>query len=210
MGFKEWIIPQDRVFFDLLEKLAGHAHLATTEFRVLLSDWGNLQAERNKIKEIENAADALSHELFDRLNRTFITPIDRDDIARLTHALDEVVDSVYAAANRLALYEIPASTPEMLEFIGILEKQVHEITAGVQALRKPATMAKAIAGHNVEIHRQENLGDRLLNKVTADLFKTNDPVRILKYKEVYEFLELATDMCEDVADVLSDIVRKHG
>ncbi len=123
---------------------------------------------------------------------------------RLTYA------ELDAAANRLALYEIPASTPEMLEFIGILEKQVHEITAGVQALRKPATMAKAIAGHNVEIHRQENLGDRLLNKVTADLFKTNDPVRILKYKEVYEFLELATDMCEDVADVLSDIVRKHG
>jgi len=210
MGFKEWIIPQDRVFYDLLERHIRLASEATAEFKFLLSHWSNLEIERQKIKEIENTADTVGHEIFDRLNRTFITPIDREDIARLAHAIDDVTDAVYGAANRLVLFEIPEPTPEMLEFIGLLEGQVKELVAGIGALRKPATMKRNIPGHVIEVHRLENLGDRLLNKVTAELFKTKDAVRILKYKEVYEFLEGATDTCEDVADVLQDILRKHG
>lgn len=210
MGFKEWIIPQDRVFYDFLERLGKHTQDITAEFRFLMTHWNDLEGQRQKIKAIEHEADGVMHELFDRLNRTFITPIDREDIARLAHALDEVIDAVYAAANRLVLFEIPQPTPEMMQFIEILDAQVKELVPGLNSLRKPATMAKAILPHAVEMHRLENDADKLLYKTTAVLFKGSDAIHIMKYKEIYEYLEYATDSCEDVADVLRDIVRKHG
>lgn len=210
MGFKEWIIPQDRVFYDLLEGLGKHAVSITSEFKFLMANWSNLEIQRQKIKAIEHDADTVAHDIFDRLNRTFITPIDREDIARLTHALDEVIDAVHAAANRLVLFEIPAPTPEMAQFTDILEAQVKELEAGLAALRKPSTMAASILPRAVEMHRLENDADKLLYKTTAALFKHPDAVHIIKYKEIYEYLEYATDSCEDVADVLRDIVRKHG
>jgi|ERR1041385_274564 predicted phosphate transport protein (TIGR00153 family) len=210
MGFKEWIIPQDRAFYDLLETLGKHTSEITAEFKFLLTHWSNLEIQRQKVKAIEHAADEAMHELFERLNRTFITPIDREDIARLAHALDEVIDSVYAATNRIVLFDIPEPTAEMMTFAEILEKQVTELVDGLGSLRKPATMAKHILPHAVEMHRLENEADRLLYRITAELFKGKDAVHIMKYKELYEHLEYATDSCEDVADVLRDIVRKHG
>ena len=210
MGFKEWIVPQDRVFYDLLDRHAQLAVDAVAEFGRLMGNWSTLAAEREKVKAIENAADAVGHEVFDRLNRTFITPIDREDIARLTHNLDDVVDAVYAATNRLVLCEIPEPTPVLTDFVAILKAQVDQLQGAVNALRKPGTMAKVIPPRLVEIHRQENLGDRLLNHATAELFRSQDAIRILKYKEVYEFLEHATDEVENCADVLQDILRKHG
>ena len=210
MGFKEWIIPQDRVFYGLLERLGKHTQEITAEFKFLLANWSNLEIQREKVKAIEHEADGVMHDLFDRLNRTFITPFDREDIARLAHTLDEVIDAVYAATNRLVLYEIPQPTPEMMTFTDILEAQVNEIVPGLNSLRKPATMAKAILPHAVEMHRLENEADKLLYKTTAALFKGTDAIHIMKYKEIYEHLEYATDSCEDVADVLRDIVRKHG
>jgi predicted phosphate transport protein (TIGR00153 family) len=210
MGFKEWIVPQDRVFYDLLERLGTHTKEITAEFRFLLTHWSNLEIQRQKVKGIEHAADETMHEIFERLNRTFITPIDREDIARLAHSLDEVIDAVYAATNRLVLFDIPEPTPEMMQFADILENQVKELVEGLNSLRRPQTMAKHILPHAVEMHRLENDADRLLYKCVAELFKGKDAVHIMKYKELYEYLEYATDSCEDVADVMRDIVRKHG
>jgi uncharacterized protein len=210
MGFKEWIIPQDRVFYGLLERLGHLTKDITAEFKFLLTNWNDLEAQRQKVKAIEHAGDEVMHELFERLNRTFITPLDRDDIARLAHTLDEVIDAIYAATNRLVLFGIPEPTPEMRQFADILEAQVEELVGGIDSLRKPATMAKAILPHAVEMHRLENDADRLLYNITAELFKGDDALHIMKYKEIYEYLEYATDSCEDVANVLQDIVRKHG
>ena len=211
MGLKEWIVPQDKAFFDLLERHIALADACASEFKALLADdWGNLKAHRERIKDLEHEADQTSHQLFERLNRTFITPIDREDIARLAHAIDDIADSVNAAATRLVLFEVKGPAPPMVEFIDILQAQLKELTASIRKLRKPAQMAKELPPHNVEIHRLENLADKVLNRVVAELFKTNDAVHIMKYKEVYEYLEGATDRCEDVADVLSDVVRKHG
>jgi predicted phosphate transport protein (TIGR00153 family) len=210
VGFKEWIIPQDKVFHDLLERHVDLAKQAAGTFHLMVDNWANLEAWRTKIRDLEHQADSVGHEVFDRLNRTFITPLDREDIARLAHALDDIVDAIHAAANRIALLEIPAPTPPMAAFIVTLEAQVKELDAGIKALRKPASMKAAIPGHVVEVHRLENVADRALNEAMGALFKTNDAVQILKYKEIYEFLEDATDRCEDVADVLQDILRKHG
>lgn len=212
MGFKEWIIPQDRVFYDLLEKHMGLAGEACAQFKSLLgsSSWANVEVWREKIKDTESQADAVGHEIFERLNATFITPIDREDLARLAHATDDIVDSLYGATNRIALYRIPEPTPVMHEFIGIIDGQVKELDAATRALRRPNQLKKSLPPHVVEIHRLENVADRLLNKAVAELFTSNDAVRIMKYKEIYEYLEAATDRCEDVADVLQDILRKHG
>ncbi|MES2153768.1 MAG: DUF47 family protein [bacterium] len=212
MGFKEWIIPQDRIFYDLLEKHIGLAATAAQQFKSLLGSpsWANVEVWREKIKETENQADATGHEIFERLNATFITPIDREDLARLAHAVDDITDAIYGATNRIALYRIAEPTPTMHEFIGIIDAQVKELSAGIFALRKPGQLQRTLSPHVVEIHRLENVADRLLNKAVAELFTTNDAVRIMKYKEIYEFLEAGTDRCEDVADVLHDILRKHS
>ena len=210
MGFKEWIIPQDKVFFDLLERHVALAGQAAATFHTMVDNWANVEAWRTKIRDLEHQADQVGHEVFDRLNRTFITPIDREDIARLAHALDDIVDAIHAATNRIALLEIPAPTPPLAAFIITLEAQIKELDAGVRALRRPKSLKTQIPGHVVEVHRLENVADRALNEAIGALFKTNDAIQILKYKEIYEFLEDATDRCEDVADVLQDILRKHG
>ena len=210
MGFKEWIIPQDRVFYDLLERQAVKAQECVAAFRHMTQNWGQLESERQKVKAIESAADEIGHEIFERLGRTFITPIDREDIARLAHVMDDVVDSVFAAANRIALVKLPAPTPPLTAMIEILDKQVAQVVMAVRALRKPGSMAKLVRPYAIEIHRLENEGDRTLRMALEELFATNDPMHILRHKEIYEFLEHATDKCEDVADALSDIVRKHG
>jgi predicted phosphate transport protein (TIGR00153 family) len=210
MGFKEWIIPQDRVFYDLLEQQAGKAQEAVAAFRHMTENWDQLEAERQKVKAIESAADEIGHQIFARLNRTFITPIDREDIARLAHVLDDVVDSVFAAANRIAMVKLAAPTEPMTTIGSILDQQVTQVLAAVRALRKPNSMAKMVGPISIEIHRLENEADRTLRHALVQLFATNDPMNIIRHKEIYEFLELATDKCEDVANVLSDIVRKHG
>lgn len=210
MGLREWIIPQDRVFFDLLERHMVLTTEAVTDFRAMVQNWANMDTWRSRIAEVEHQADQVSHEVFDRLNRTFITPIDREDIARLTHALDDVVDAVDAAATRIALLHLPEPTPAMSQFVDVLSAQVAQLQGAVQALRKPATLKALVPGCVVEIHRLENNADQILNDAIGELFAGNDAIRILKYKEIYEFLEWATDYCEDAADILQDILRKNG
>lgn len=210
MGFKEWIIPQDRAFYDLLEQQATKAQECVAAFRHMTEHWDHLEAERQKVKAIESAADEIGHQIFDRLNRTFITPIDREDIARLAHVLDDVIDSIFAAANRIAMVKLERPTETLANLVELLDQQVKQVLGGVRALRKPNTMAGTIPPFSIEIHRLENEADRTLRVALEKLFATNDAMHILKHKEIYEFLELATDKCEDVANVLSDIVRKHG
>jgi len=210
VGLKEWIIPQDRVFYDLLEQQAGQAVQAVDAFRHMLTHWQNQDTERQKVAQIEDKADRISHETFERLNRTFITPIDREDIARLVHRLDDVVDAIDDAANSIAIYHLEKVTGEMNEFAGILELQVKEVAALVAKLRVPGRMARDMPPHIVEIHRLENEADALINRAVQELFRGTDPLYIMKHKEVYTYLEAATDRCEDVADVMQDILRKHG
>jgi len=210
MGLLDWVIPQDKVFFDLMDRQAILSLDAVRQFRRILTQWTNLEAERQRLKSIEDQADGVAHDIFDRLNATFITPIDREDIARLVHVLDDVVDAIDAAANRLVLYEVEEPTPQMAEFANLIEEQIQHIQASLTALRKTKTLARTVPHHTVEINRIENAADRLANRSVAALFHTHDPVQILKYKEIYELLEEATDRCEDVADVLNDVVRKHS
>jgi uncharacterized protein len=209
MGFKEWIIPQDRVFFDWLTEAAQNAHACARALVELFNHYEGLAERRQVIKDLEHKGDQITHSIFDHLGRAFITPIDRDDIGALAKAYDDVADFVYAAANRLYLYEIMKPTTEMRRFAEILVAQTNELQAAMQELRSPKTIKAAIK-HSIEVNRLENEADRLLNEAVAALFRGADPIHILKHKEIYEILETATDKCEDVADVIADVVRKQS
>jgi uncharacterized protein len=209
MGLKEWIIPQDRVFFEWLSEAARNDVACAQALVDLFTSYDGLAERRQHIKDLEHKGDSITHNIFEGLGRSFILPLDREDISGLAQALDDIADFVYAATNRLYLYEIRKATPEMRKFAEILLAQTKELVQAVTEIRSPKTH-QATVKHAIEVHRLENEADRLLNEAVGGLFRGSDPIHIMKHKEIYEILETATDKCEDAADVLSDIVRKHG
>jgi predicted phosphate transport protein (TIGR00153 family) len=208
MGLKEWLLPPEREFFDLLDRQAGFVLEGAHALRDLLKDFRDVPAKRRAIKDIEHKGDETVHTIYEALNKTFITPIDREDITALATDLDNVLDLVDAAANRLALFEITEPSPAMLDLAEVIVEAAAALQKAVGMIRDMKN-AEDIEEICVEVNRLENVADDLLNISVATLFHDLDVVRILKHKEILERLEIATDYCEDVANVLSDIVAKN-
>ena len=208
MGLKEWIVPQERRFFDLLEQEADTVAEGAQALLDLLTDFRDVPAKRKHIKDIEHRGDEAVHTIFEELNKTFITPIDREDIMALASDLDNVLDMIDAAANRLHLYEIRVPNPAMIDLARVIVEAMTGLRSAVAMIRnmRQAAEVERIA---VEVNRLENVADDLMNNSVAALFHENDVVHIIKEKEIIERLEEATDYCEDVANVLSDIVAKN-
>ncbi len=208
MGLKEWIIPQERRFFDLLEGVASTVNDGAVALQDMVRDFRDVPAKRRAIKDIEHRGDDLTHDVFEALNRTFITPIDREDIQSLASSLDNILDMIDAAANRLYLYDVDQPTEAMIELADTIAQSTQLLKKAVGMIRnmKQGDEVERIA---VEVHHLENVADDLMNNSIAALFKDPDPIRIIKLKEITERLEQATDYCEDVANVLSDIVAKN-
>ncbi len=208
MGLKEWIIPQERQFFDMLERLAATVDDGARALQDMIRDFHDVGAKRRRIKDIEHQGDDLTHDVFEALNRTFITPIDREDIQSLASSLDDILDMIDAAANRLYLYGVDRPTEAMVELADTIAQSTLLLKKAVGMIRnmKQGDEVERIA---VEVHHLENVADDLMNNSIAALFKDPDPIRIIKLKEITERLEQATDDCEDVANVLSDIVAKN-
>ncbi len=207
MALKEWMTPQEAQFFDLLEREAATVAEGAEALRNLLKDYRNVPAQRQKIKDIEHRADEIVHNLHDHLNQSFVTPLAKEDLSGLASSLDDVLDHINAAATRLAIYGIDRPTEPMVAFADIIVKAVEQLRAALKAVRAREgreTVLKA----TIEVNRLENLADDLLNASLEDLLKGTDPLRIIKFKELYETLEVVTDCCEDVANVLEDIVVK--
>lgn len=209
MNVKEWILPQDKSFFDQIEAISRNVLVASNELYELLINYENVGDKRKKIKDIEHTGDEMIHDMFTRLGKTFITPLDRADLRRLVSALDDIVDHIYAISNRLQLYEIKKPTQEMIDFTELLVRLVGTLHDAVKALKQKRDW-DLIKERCVEANRLENMGDEILNNAVAKLFKENDPVEIMKLKEIYEYFEQATDKCEDVADVIRDIVMEYA
>jgi len=161
----------------------------------------------DEIKEVEHKCDFLTHELIERLNRTFVTPIDREDIHALARSLDDVMDAIDAAASVIRLYRLDTVRPGARELAkGILASTI-VIYHALSALES----AKGVAAHAVEINRLENEADRMHQQAVVRLFDEEpNPITVIKWKEALDFLEQATDRCEDVANVIESIVVKHG
>lgn len=196
------------MFYNLLEEEAGMVLEAAQLLHTLLNDYRDVEERRRQIKDVEHRCDELVHETYRRLNRTFITPIDHEDLARLASRCDEVVDIIYAVVNRLHLYEIKEATPRMKEFAGIIIKAASEVNNALLGMRR--INEQEIDRRAQELHRLENEADELLNRSVAELFKSREGMEVIKLKEIYEYLELITDKCDDVTDVLRDIVIMHA
>ena len=174
----------------------------------MLEHYNEIEKKRDRIKQIENEGDKMVHDIFSELNKTFITPIDREDITKLTSSLDDILDNLEAVSERLIIYEIKKPPKYMLEFAQILQKTARNVNEGIHLLRNLKD-AKQIRGFCRDVNTLENEGDILLRKATADLFTKKDPIEIIKTKELYDDLEAAIDRCEDVADVIGDILVKY-
>jgi hypothetical protein len=208
MGILSWLIPQEKHFFDMIEQQSKNVLEGVNALVNMLEHYYEIDKKREKIKQIENDGDKMVHDIFSELNKTFITPIDREDICKLTSSLDDILDNLEAVSERLIIYEIKKPPQYMLEFAKILQKTTLNVNEGINLLRN-FKEAKQIRAYCKEINTLENEGDILLRKATADLFKKKDPIEIIKIKELYENLEAAIDRCEDVADVIGDILVKY-
>jgi uncharacterized protein len=207
MGLKEWIIPQDKAFFEVLEEESKNVLLGATKLEDAVKSFDRMEERRKEFKEIEHSGDDIVHQIYERVNRSFITPIDQDDLTKLASLYDDVLDYMYAVMNRLVLFEISAPTPSMIEFTGICRASVEQIHQAFLSMKK--LDKTEIDKRLIEVDRLENEADVLLDESVANLFKSQDVINILKLKEIYEHLETVTDRCEDVSFVIRDVLIKH-
>jgi len=210
LGLKEILLPQDRGFYDLFEKLSHNNVIAANELYELISNYEKVDEMHGKIKDVEHSSDMLVHQIYEQTAKTFITPLDRHDIGRLASSLDGVIDLIYAIALRMHLYGVEKPTESMLQLSKILIRMTGELDEAVRNINRLAKKKDELMGRLVELHKLENTADQLLNTAVAGLFKEGDAVRIIKYKELYEKLEEATDRCEDAADVIRDLLMEYA
>ncbi len=209
MGFKEWIIPQEKHFFEMLEQQADIVLEGAVCLLDLVKNFDHVAEKRDKMKLIEHKGDDAVHDISEALNKTFVTPIDHDDISKLASRLDDILDYMESASHRMWSYEIKRVPPDMIKMVDVLLASTKEVNHAVKDLRN-FNRKNDIVNHCIEINRLENVGDEITHLAVAGLFKTSDVVEIIKFKEIYEHLEQATDKCEDAADVIKDIFIKHS
>src|SRR5881398_1262255 len=204
MVLRELLIPREKIFFQLLEQESKNVLAGAHALNDLIQNFDRLAEKRNKIKDIEHNGDNIVHSIWDQLVKTFITPIDREDISKLASLYDDVLDYIEAVANRLYLYEVRSPTEPMRRFTDIVVKSVEEIDFAFASIQK--IKAGEVESRIIEVDRLENEADVVLNESVAALFKTNDAIAIIKLKEIYELMETITDKCEDVVQVIRDII----
>jgi len=200
------LIPREEKFFDLFEQQGTNIVAASRALEQLTLDYPNAKTHAQRIVDLEHDGDSLTHEIVRRLNTTFITPIDREDIYALASRLDDVLDLIDAVADRLLLYRIVAPTEGCVGMAKIIVKAAEETDRAVRCLR---TLSAFYHKHCVEVNRLENEADRLLRDELVALFEgKQDAIEVIKWKEIYETLEIVTDRCEDVANVIEGIILK--
>jgi len=202
------LLPRDEKFYGLFRK---QAEITVEASRLLLDGvrLGNsrMSAVATEIAVLEHRGDEVIHEIFKRLNQTFITPIDPEDIHNLSSAMDDVTDGIEDTAHRIVAYHLDPIPPNMVALAEIVSKCAQTLKTAFEALEKEAPLV----AHSIEINRLENEADLIGRGAVADLFnKEKDPIRLIKLKEVYDFFEETIDSCEDVADVLQNVVIKNS
>lgn len=206
------LLPKETVFFDLFEKSAENVQKGAQKLLELMGNFGDLAYRAQEIKEIEHAGDKLTHEMIERMNKTFVTPLDREDIHELACRLDDILDLMDTATARMSLYKVKEPMPDAVALARVLVKSTTTIKDSMPLLRtmgKKAS-AEALLRACVEIHTQENEGDRIEQHALAALFENgHDPILVIKWKDIFQDLEAATDRCEDVANAIESIVLKN-
>ncbi len=208
--FKFPFIPKEEKFFDLFEESARNMVKAAQGLKEMVDTWKNIEGRVGEITELEHQGDTITHQIMAQLNRTFVTPFDREDIALLAHTLDDVTDFIHAAADAMLIYRMDSSSQRAKELADIIVQAAAEVERAMPQLRHRAEL-KQIFTRCVEINRLENMADRVFRSAMAELFgNTTDLAQVIKWREIYEHLESATDRCEDVANVLEGVALKHA
>jgi predicted phosphate transport protein (TIGR00153 family) len=201
------LIPREEKFYDDFKLMADQLRLGARMLEAMFAVDPPLADKAHEIKEVEHQCDFLTHEIIQRLNKTFVTPIDREDIHELAKTLDDVMDAIDNAAALIPLYRIEHIRPGARELTQVIIKQTDSIREAVEALEQ----RKGVLHHAIEINRLENEADRIHKQAIGQLFdEEKDPIAVIKWKEIYDILEEATDACEDVANLLENVVVKHG
>ncbi len=201
------LIPREERFFDMFVEDAANVLKAARALEAMLRTYEDVEQHAKELFAMEHHGDELSHAIGRRLNTTFVTPFDREDIHALISALDDVLDLIEEIADTFILYHVERPTPAAVQQAGIIVKQCELIHEALSKLRS----FRGLQRYWIEIHRLENEGDRTYQQAMRRLFEEEkDPVAIIKWKEILDFLEGATDRCEDVANVLEGVIVKHG
>ena len=203
-------LPRETSFFDFFEQHALLTIEGTKEFLSLVTTGANIAAKCRRISDIEHETDTITHRCVEALHKTFITPIDRDSIHRLITKMDDVMDFVEAAAERLELYELVVMTNDVRDLADVLHRSAMQVEVAVRGLRTLGN-TQATLKLCIDINRLENEADAILRRSVARLFKEEkDPIMVIKWKELLDSLEEITDACEDVANVIEGVAVKNG
>src|SRR5579862_2628152 len=200
------LIPREEKFYNDFQMLADELKKGAAGLEAMLAAEHPIWDKADEIKEIEHKCDFLTHETIQRLNRTFVTPIDREDIHALARSLDDVLDAIDAAASLVRLYRLVTVRFGARELAKVITASTHSLRLALDAMEKNQGMSP----HSIEINRLENEADRVHSEAVSRLFdEERDPILVMKWKETLDLLEEATDRCEDVANVLEGVVVKH-
>ena len=202
-------IPREPKFFDLFERSVANVALAAQELNNFLNDYTDVPQKVARITELEHQGDYITHQIIEQLHRSFLTPLDREDITALTGRLDDVMDYIEDAANAMFLYRIEQPTKRAREQSVILVAMTKELVKAVPLLRNRSKMNQLL-GYCVEINRLENEADAIMRFALAELFDGMPPYDVIKWREIYQHLENAADKGEDVANVLEAVVLKNA
>jgi predicted phosphate transport protein (TIGR00153 family) len=204
------LLPYDTSFFSFFEQQGKKTVEGCRAFLEMVEAPTNLEMQAERVKQIEHECDEITHAVVESLHKTFITPIDRNDIYTLITRMDDIMDLVEAAAERLSLYEMSTMTKEVGDLARCLVTSAEHVLGAVTGIRD-LKKVNSIQEHCVEINRLEKVADKILRSALAKLFREEkDPIAVIKWKEVYETLEEATDRCEDVANIVEGVVIENS
>jgi uncharacterized protein Yka (UPF0111/DUF47 family) len=209
MSIKDRIFPKSTIFYDRFEQLAALVMKGADELVVLTENHEDIGTAARIIKDIEHEGDKIAHEIYEELNVALVTPFPPQEIVRLASSLDDILDYIDGTVRKMEYYkirEIDSHMRELAKLIQLSVRELEEAVLHIRLMKNPRYIEKRC----IEVNRLENIADEALAVALTDLFETNDAVGIIKLKDIYEWLEIATDKCEDAANVLSDIAIRHA
>jgi uncharacterized protein len=202
------LMPKEEKFFVMFREMSHNIIVGAELLKDMLDNFDDPVASQRKIKDIEHKGDTITHDIIRKLNKSFITPFDREDIYALASALDDILDLIDASAQRFVMYKVAKPTPESKELAFLILKACQTIDKAVHVLGGKVEPVSALC---IEVNALENEADRVCREAIMRLFETEkDPIQLIKWKEIYETLETATDKAEDAANILESVVVKNA
>ena len=203
-------IPKETKFFDMFDEQVAKIKEVTLYFKDVMVKGKCSDEEIRRLRDFEHSCDSITYNIVDKLNHTFITPFDREDIHSLTSELDDVVDLIHAITTRMRLYRLTTANTDLMQFADIIAQSARALAKAINGL-KDIKRPRPILDYCIEINRLENVGDQIReNSIGKLLDNETDPVSIIKWKEIFEVAEVVLDKCEDVANIVESIIVKQA